>query len=172
MQFDRIAKKLKKKRFCNGKGQMILIIIRAIIWIMRLGEFCSQSLLLGTSFFLSCLPVAGSGGGMLHMGSCCGLVVSCFTILPKISFSRGWHDGLIILKRGRSFSVFTFYSLWSHFFEGHSCYHKINPRVLFFTVWLLLCSSTCAWEIIWPTGLRAGNSRFWKALNLWPWHHY
>lgn len=44
------------------------------------------------------LPTLGeSGGGLLHMGSCCDLVVFCFNILLKISFSRGWHRVLITI---------------------------------------------------------------------------
>lgn len=118
----------------------------------------------------------GSGGGMLHVGSRCHLIVSCFNILPQISFSRGWHEGLITLIQDRRFSMFTFCLLWPHFLRnrctGHSRYHGINPRVLFSTVWFLFCSSRHVWEMLWPTGSRAGSSKFWKALHLWPWHHY
>lgn len=175
MQFDRIVKNWKES-FCNGKGQVMLIIIRAIMWIMRFGDFSLQIVASRHRCFSPLSTLRGSGGGMLHAGRCCGLIVSCFNILPRISFSRGWREGLITLTQDRSFSIFTFWLLWSHFLRdkciGHSRYHGINPRVLFSTVWFLLCPSMRAWEMVWPTGSRAGNSKFWKALHFWPWHHY
>jgi len=141
----------------------MLIIFRARIWIMRSGEFPSKSLLLGTSVSLPCLPRVGSWGEMLHVRSWCCLIVAQFNILPKISISRGWHEGLVTLMQDKSFFIFTFCLLWSHFLRDkridHSCYHGINPRVLFSTVWLLLCPSMHAWEMVWPIGLRAGNSQ-------------
>jgi len=59
----------QKKAFWNGKCQVMLIIIRATVWLMRFGEFPTKL------FFLGLFPSPAHTVG-LYAGSCCGLIFS------------------------------------------------------------------------------------------------